>query len=119
LEHESFFGSSFAIGKIGLEYISPLLLVGLRFSIAGMIMALLVIKKPLPNRFLDWGKIFIIGFFQTAGVMGCIFLSLRTISAGESSILTFINPLLVIVLSTHDLCISCKFLVNHKALNKA
>lgn len=96
----SLMGSSFAIGKIGLEYISPLFLVGLRFSIAGIIMALFVIKKPLPNRFLDWGKMFIVGFFQTAGVMGCIFLSLRTIPAGETSILTFINPLLVVVLGT-------------------
>ncbi|MEX2104206.1 MAG: DMT family transporter [Bacilli bacterium] len=96
----SLMGSSFAIGKIGLEYISPLLLVGIRFSIAGILMALLVIKKPLPNNLLDWGKIFIVGFFQTAGVMGCIFLSLRSISAGETSILTFINPLLVVILGT-------------------
>jgi len=32
--------------------------------------------------------------------MGCIFLSLRTITAGESSILTFSNPLMVIILGT-------------------
>jgi drug/metabolite transporter (DMT)-like permease len=42
----------------------------------------------------------IIGACQTAGVMGCIFLSLRTITASESSILTFTNPLLVIVFGT-------------------
>lgn len=42
----------------------------------------------------------IIGTFQTAGVMGCIFLSLRTITASESSILTFTNPLLVVVFGT-------------------
>ena len=32
--------------------------------------------------------------------MGCIFVSLETITAGESSILTFINPLLVIIFGT-------------------
>ncbi|MBO1914536.1 EamA family transporter, partial [Microvirga sp. 3-52] len=48
----------------------------------------------------DWWKVFIIGFFQTAGVMGCIFVSLKTIKAGESSILTFTNPLLVVILGT-------------------
>jgi probable blue pigment (indigoidine) exporter len=93
-------GSSFAIGKIGLGYVSPLLLVGLRFSIAGVVMALIVIQKPRPKKLQAWGKIALVGFFQTAGVMGCIFLSLRIISAGESSILTFINPLLVVILST-------------------
>ncbi len=93
-------GSSFAVGKIGLDYVSPLLLVGIRFTIAGILMALLVRNKPLPKQLQDWVRIFTIGLFQTAGVMGCIFLSLRTITAGESSILTFSNPLLVVMLST-------------------
>ena len=93
-------GSSFTIGKIGLTYVSPLLLVGLRFTLAGLIMALLVRKKPLPQNWADWMRVFLIGLFQTAGVMGCIFLSLRTITAGESSILTFSNPLMVVILGT-------------------
>ncbi|HAQ08150.1 MAG TPA: EamA family transporter, partial [Bacillus bacterium] len=93
-------GSSFTIGKIGLTYVSPLLLVGLRFTLAGLFMAILVRKKPLPANLADWLRIFLIGLFQTAGVMGCIFLSLRTITAGESSILTFSNPLMVVILGT-------------------
>ncbi|WP_227013657.1 DMT family transporter [Paenibacillus psychroresistens] len=50
--------------------------------------------------FKDWTKLIIIGFFQTTGVMGCIFLSMRTIPSGETSILTFVNPLLVVILGT-------------------
>jgi probable blue pigment (indigoidine) exporter len=96
----SLMGSSFAVGKMGLAYISPLLLVGIRFTLAGVLMALFVIKKPLPKSAADWARIFVVGLFQTAGVMGCIFLSLRTITAGESSILTFSNPLLVVILGT-------------------
>lgn len=96
----SLMGSSFAVGKIGLAYFSPLLLVGLRFTLAGILMALWVRKKPLPTSIREWGKIFLIGTLQTAAVMGCIFLSLRTITAGESSILTFMNPLLVVVWGT-------------------
>lgn len=96
----SLMGSSFAIGKIGLSYFSPLLLVGLRFTIAGALMALWVWKKPLPASLREWGKVLLIGFCQTASVMGCIFLSLRTITAGESSILTFMNPLLVVIWGT-------------------
>lgn len=89
-------GSSFAIGKIGLHWVSPLLLVGLRFTIAGVLMALAVARRPQP-RGLDRWRAVLIGLLQTTGVMGCIFVSLRTISAGESSILTFTNPLLVVV----------------------
>lgn len=96
----SLMGSSFAVGKMGLAYFSPLLLAGCRFTLAGLIMALFVRKRPRPGDLRDWGKIMSVGLFQTAGVMGCIFLSLRTITAGESSILTFTNPLLVIVLGT-------------------
>lgn len=93
-------GSSFTVGKIGLNYVSPLLLVGLRFTIAGLLMAVLVRKKLKPVKLADWGRIFLIGLVQTAGVMGCIFLSLRTITAGESSILTFSNPLMVVIMGT-------------------
>lgn len=102
-------GSSFTVGKIGLTYVSPLLLVGLRFSLAGLIMAFFVKQKPLPDHFKDWFKVFAIGMFQTAGVMGCIFLSLRYITAGVSSILTFTNPLLVVILGTVFLGIRYRF----------
>ncbi|RNF39865.1 DMT family transporter [Planococcus salinus] len=98
----SLMGSSFAVGKIGLEYISPLLLVGIRFTCAGLIMVVFVLlfKRPHPERATDWLRIAVIGTIQTAGVMGAIFLSLRTITAGESAILTFTNPLLVVIFGT-------------------
>ena len=35
-------GSSFSIGKIGLAFVSPLLMVGIRFVMAGIIMAVYV-----------------------------------------------------------------------------
>jgi len=95
-------GSSFAVGKIGLAYATPIMLVALRFLLAGTIMAVFVkfLKISHPKKISDWGKMALIGFFQTAGVMGCIFVSLRTITAGESSILTFMNPLLVVIFGT-------------------
>ncbi|MFD4931797.1 DMT family transporter [Peribacillus butanolivorans] len=95
-------GSSFAVGKIGLSYSTPLLLAALRFTLAGLLMVVIVIalKRPHPESKRKWIKMLIIGTFQTAGVMGCIFLSLRTITASESSILTFTNPLLVVLFGT-------------------
>ncbi len=95
-------GSSFAIVKLGLPYSSPLLLAALRFMLAGILMVIVVMifKRPHPTLKREWLKLCIIGAFQTAGVMGCIFLSLRTITASESSILTFTNPLLVVIFAT-------------------
>lgn len=98
----SLMGSSFAIGKIGLDYATPIMLVALRFLLAGVLMAIIVkcLKFPHPRGVSGWVKIALIGFFQTTGVMGCIFLSLRTIPSGQSSILTFMNPLLVVIFGT-------------------
>lgn len=95
-------GSSFTIGKIGLDYSSPLMLVALRFTMAGIIMAAAVklLHKPHPKTFDEWKWLVLIGALQTAGVMGCIFIALRTITSGETSILTFTNPLLVVVFGT-------------------
>ncbi|MDN3437973.1 DMT family transporter [Planococcus sp. APC 3900] len=95
-------GSSFVVAKIGLTYISPLLLAGLRFVIAGCIMLVFVrlFKRKQPANKGEWGKLILIGAIQTAGVMGSIFLSLRTITSGESAILTFMNPLLVVMIGT-------------------
>lgn len=95
-------GSSFVVAKIGLNYISPLLLAGIRFTIAGSIMIffVLIFKRKHPENLATWGKIILIGAVQTAGVMGAIFLSLRTITSGESAILTFMNPLLVVLIGT-------------------
>lgn len=104
-------GSSFSVVKMGLPYSSPLLLAALRFILAGIIMAVIVIalKRPHPTFKKHWIKMLMIGAFQTAGVMGCIFLSLRTIKASESSILTFTNPLLVVIFSTIFLQTRYKF----------
>ncbi|TAA67121.1 DMT family transporter [Planococcus salinarum] len=98
----SLMGSSFAVGKIGLSYFSPLLLVGLRFTMAGILMAafVLLFKRSHPRNAADWLRMATVGAVQTAGVMGAIFLSLRTITAGESAILTFTNPLLVVIFGT-------------------
>ncbi len=95
-------GSSFVVAKIGLIYISPLLLAGIRFTIAGSIMGVFVLlfKRKHPKDAVTWGKVAVIGAVQTAGVMGAIFLSLRTITSGQSAILTFMNPLLVVLIGT-------------------
>ncbi len=93
-------GSSFSIGKLGLQDVSPLLLAGIRFTLAGIIRAAATHHRPRPQGLRRWAQVALIGLFQTTGVMGAIFISLRTIPASESSILTFSNPLMVVLLAT-------------------
>ncbi|MBB6669925.1 DMT family transporter [Cohnella nanjingensis] len=93
-------GTAFPVGRLGLDYASPFLLMGIRFVLAGGIMALATIKRPKPRGARAWGKMALLGTFNSACVMGCAYYSMRWITSGESAILIFVNPLLVIVLGT-------------------
>lgn len=92
-------GVAFPVGKVGMAYATPFFLMGIRFVLAGGILAVIVWKK---SRLIGWmwGKAALIGLFQSAGVMGCAYYSMHWITSGESSIITCTNPLLVIVLGT-------------------
>jgi drug/metabolite transporter (DMT)-like permease len=93
-------GVSFPVGKIGLSYAPPFFLMGIRFVLAGGLLAVIVAKKPRPLGVKQWLQAAVIGLFQSAGVMGCAYFSMRWITSGESSIITCTNPLIVIVLGT-------------------
>ena len=94
-------GSAFSVIKMGDIYATPLLFAAIRFILAGLLLSFIVgvMKMPHPKHLGEWLKVAVIGFFQTTGVFGAIFLSLRTITAGESSILIFISPILIILFS--------------------
>ncbi|GGI44541.1 EamA family transporter [Paenibacillus marchantiophytorum] len=93
-------GVAFPVGKIGMLYATPFFLMGIRFVLAGGLLALLVAKKPRPRGGRQWLKSAVIGLFQSAGVMGCAYYSMHWITSSESSIITCTNPLIVIVLGT-------------------
>ncbi|MBB6734193.1 DMT family transporter [Cohnella zeiphila] len=93
-------GLSFPIVRIGMnDGASPFMLMGVRFLFAGGIMALAMMRRPQPRGAKQWGKIVLLGVVNMAGVMGSASFSMRWITSGESAILTFTNPLLVIVIS--------------------
>ncbi|MEW9701470.1 DMT family transporter [Paenibacillus sp. SI8] len=91
-------GIAFPVGKMGLAYAPPFFLMGIRFVLAGGLLAIIVVKKARPRGAKMWLQAAVIGLFQSAGVMGCAYYSMRWITSGESSIITCTNPLLVIVL---------------------
>ena len=93
-------GIAFPIGKIGLAYAPPFFLMGIRYLLAGGLLALIVIRKPLPSGGRMWLQVSIIGLLQTTVVMSCVYYSMRWITSSESAIITFTNPLLVIILGS-------------------
>ncbi|QRG65190.1 DMT family transporter [Brevibacillus choshinensis] len=93
-------GIAFPVGKIGLAYAPPFLLMGIRFVVAGGLLALLCAKRQQPQSLKQWLQSIVIGLLQSAGVMGCVFFSMRWITSSESAILTSTSPLIVILLGT-------------------
>jgi len=93
-------GLAFPIGKIGLAYAPPFLLMGIRFLFAGGLLAVIVSRRTRPQGAGQWLKAATLGLFQSAGVMGCAYYSMGWITSGESAIMTCTNPLLVVILGT-------------------
>ena len=106
-----FMGSSFPTGKylIAVENTPPLLIGGVRFIIAGVIMLGLTIKnrncfsiipKSGESKLRGLALVATIGLLQTAGTMGFLNLALAYgVSSSMSSIILFTNPLWLALLA--------------------
>ena len=89
--------------KVGLELVSPLWMVSLRFLLSLPVLALFVVitKKRLPvlNR-KDRSVILVVAFFQFILSMGLITVCLQFIPAGTASILIYTTPLWMLLIDT-------------------
>lgn len=106
-----FMGSSFPTGKylIAVENTPPLLIGGVRFIIAGVIMLALtiinrncfsIIPKSGESKLRGFALVATIGLLQTAGTMGFLNLALAYgVSSSMSSIILFTNPLWLALLA--------------------
>ena len=106
-----FMGSSFPTGKylIAVENTPPLLIGGVRFIIAGVIMlgltiinrnCLSIIPKSGESKLRGLALVATIGLLQTAGTMGFLNLALAYgVSSSMSSIILFTNPLWLALLA--------------------
>jgi drug/metabolite transporter (DMT)-like permease len=95
--------SSFVAGKILLQKIPPLALVGWRFILAAAALAAIaaIVTGRPPLRLMrtrQWSIVVLIGVLQTAATMGLMFLALRRISPAATAIIVFTNPLWVALL---------------------
>ncbi|CAP00873.1 DMT family transporter [Acinetobacter baumannii] len=96
-------GSSFVATKILLSSMSPLWVATIRFFIAALSLLPLIIyryfKNPISLFNIPWLKLFVIGLFQTAGVMAFLNIGLGYTSPSTAAILMASNPLLVVILA--------------------
>ncbi|WP_134686298.1 DMT family transporter [Brevibacillus migulae] len=93
-------GVAFPVGKMGMAYAPPFLLMGIRYVLAGGLLAAIVAKKPRPRGMKQWLQAGTVGLLQSAGVMGLVYYSMNWISSSQSSIIMGTNPLLVIILGS-------------------
>jgi len=92
-------GSSFVATKIMLTSMPPLWVAAIRFFIAALSLLPLVIyrhlKDPVSLVNIPWLKLFVIGLFQTAGVMAFLNIGLSYTTPSTAAILMASNPLLI------------------------
>jgi drug/metabolite transporter (DMT)-like permease len=92
---------AFAVAKVALTDCPPLLLLMVRFLIAGFVMlglaALQKGQEPLSWR--DLGCLIVIGIANNALYLGLGYVGLRTVSAGLGTLVVSANPVLTAVLA--------------------
>ncbi|MGG6312655.1 DMT family transporter [Paenibacillus macerans] len=90
-------GTAYPVSKLGMMHTTPLALMGIRFVLAGGLLAMFSAKKPQPKGAKPWLQIALLGLFQSVGVMGFTSYSMRWITSGESAIISSTSPLMLIV----------------------
>jgi drug/metabolite transporter (DMT)-like permease len=92
---------AFAVAKVGLRDCPPLLLLMVRFLIAGVVMLVLAAWRwgeALP-RGRDLASLVLIGVANNALYLGLGYIGLRTVSAGLGTLVISANPVLTAVLA--------------------
>lgn len=93
--------SSFAAAKVAMQVSPPLLFLGLRFSVAGLILLglYLVLGGPRPQRLIDWGKLAVLGILNQAGFQGLAWLAMGKVSSGLAAVIISMNPIFIAFLA--------------------
>ncbi len=93
--------SAFTSARIAVAYMSPLLLLSVRFLISGLIA--MTIAKLLGQRIAlsakQWGAVVLFGLLQNGVYLGANFVAMQWIEAGLAAIIASLLPLLVALLS--------------------
>ena len=91
--------------KLGLQDLPPFTFAGVRFIIAALIVAVVVVwrRKPLPRTRSEWGLIALTGFLSFTINYGTVFWGETRISSGLAAILQTIIPVFGLILAHYYL----------------
>ncbi len=95
--------SSFVFVKIGLDYMGPLTIAGLRYFLASLLLLPFVIRRENTKRPWTssiWLRLFLIGFSAYAIGNGAMFWGLKYLPATTASIMMSFSPLLILFAAT-------------------
>ncbi len=94
-------GSAFAGAKIGFQYADPILLSGMRFTLAGLMLVPVMIarKADLRGALKHWPFMLLFAFLQTFLQYGLFFMGLDKVPGATSAIIIGAGPLFVAVMA--------------------
>lgn len=88
----------YATAKIALEYSQPLTLLTIRFGLVliVMLLALIILRPPMPKRPLDWLHLAMVGFLLQAVYFGFSYIAFASgVGAGTLALLMSLQPIVV------------------------
>ncbi len=94
-------GSAFAGGKIGFQYMPPMMLSGFRFILAGLMLCPVTLALGISWReaFRHWRFMLLFGFIQTFIQYGLFYMGLNLLPSALSAIIIGSGPLFVAILA--------------------
>ncbi len=97
-------GGTWIAGRvIAQELTAPLAVASLRFVVAGLVVAGVMLASgggiPLPQGGRDWGLVWALGFFGIFLYGLCFFFGLQHIPAGRGALVVALNPVVIVLLA--------------------
>lgn len=94
-------GSAFAGAKIGFQYADPILLSGMRFTLAGLLLVpvMIVQKADFRGALKHWRFMLVFAFLQTFLQYGLFFLGLDKVPGSTSALIIGAGPLFVAIMA--------------------
>ena len=88
--------SAFPAAKLAIQTAPPLLFLGLRFSLAAMVLLAWAASRG-ELRGIPWATLLALGLVNQAGYQGLAWMGMRTVSSGLGNIIASLNPILIAV----------------------
>lgn len=93
--------SAFAAGKFALQVSPPMLFLGARFFLAGVLMVgfAVVTGSYRPVGFKGWGRLAVLGILNQAGYQGLAWVAMGTVSSALTAVVISMNPIFIALLA--------------------